>query len=106
MEAAPGAGRGNPAVDRQSEIVCRCHACHARAVREPHVGLRGGKFGCGFAALCLMYVLAAIAILQGMLTLLDGLRAARHMRTFRPRRFSRERVAVFCPCKGADSEFV
>ena len=53
-----------------------------------------------------MYFLAAIAILQGILTLLDGMRAARHMRTFRPRRFSRERVAVFCPCKGADSEFV
>ena len=53
-----------------------------------------------------MYFLAAIAILQGILTLLDGIRAARHMRTFRPRRFSRERVAVFCPCKGADSEFV
>ena len=51
------------------------------------------------------YILGAIAILQGILTLLDGIRAARHMRSFRPRRVSRERVIVFCPCKGTDSEF-
>src|SRR5262245_11694820 len=51
------------------------------------------------------YILAAIAILQGILTLLDGIRAARYMRTFRPRRSSRERVLIFCPCKGTDSEF-
>jgi cellulose synthase/poly-beta-1,6-N-acetylglucosamine synthase-like glycosyltransferase len=51
------------------------------------------------------YILAAIAILQGIFTLLDGIRAARYMRTFRPRRLSRERVVVFCPCKGKDSEF-
>ncbi len=52
-----------------------------------------------------MYILAAIAILQGILTLLDGVRGARHMRTYRPRRSSRERVTVFCPCKGIDGEF-
>ena len=51
------------------------------------------------------YLLAAIAILQGLLTLLDGVRAARHMRTFRPRRVSNQRVVIFCPCKGTDSEF-
>jgi ceramide glucosyltransferase len=50
-------------------------------------------------------MLAAVALMQGFLTLLDGIRAARHMRTFRPRRLSRERVLVFCPCKGTDSEF-
>ena len=51
------------------------------------------------------YIVAAIAILQGILTLIDGIRSARHMRTFRPRRTSRERVVIFCPCKGTDSEF-
>jgi len=50
-------------------------------------------------------ILAAIAILQGIATLLDGIRAARHMRTFRPRRTSHERIVVFCPCKGKDPEF-
>ena len=52
-----------------------------------------------------MYILAAIAILQGILTLLDGIRAARYMRTFRPRRVAHEKVTVFCPCKGIDVEF-
>jgi ceramide glucosyltransferase len=51
------------------------------------------------------YLLGGIAILQGLFTLLDGIRAARHMRTFRPRRVSNQRVIVFCPCKGIDSEF-
>jgi cellulose synthase/poly-beta-1,6-N-acetylglucosamine synthase-like glycosyltransferase len=53
----------------------------------------------------ILYILAAIAILQGLVTLLDGIRAARHLRSFRPRRTSRERVIVFCPCKGTDDEF-
>jgi ceramide glucosyltransferase len=52
-----------------------------------------------------IYILAAIALLQGIITLLDGIRAAQYMRTFRPRRGSRERVVIFCPCKGTDSEF-
>jgi len=53
-----------------------------------------------------MYILAIVAILQGLLTLLDGIRAARHMRTFRPGRAGGDlRVRVFCPCKGIDSEF-
>jgi cellulose synthase/poly-beta-1,6-N-acetylglucosamine synthase-like glycosyltransferase len=51
------------------------------------------------------YILAAIALLQGVLTLIDGIRSARYMRTFRPRRTTRERVVIFCPCKGTDSEF-
>jgi cellulose synthase/poly-beta-1,6-N-acetylglucosamine synthase-like glycosyltransferase len=52
-----------------------------------------------------MEILAAIAILQGVVTLIDGLRAARHVRTFRPRRTANERVMIFCPCKGVDFEF-
>ena len=53
-----------------------------------------------------MYILAVIAILQGIVTLLDGLRAARHMRTYRPAGGNlNDRVVVFCPCKGTDPEF-
>jgi cellulose synthase/poly-beta-1,6-N-acetylglucosamine synthase-like glycosyltransferase len=53
-----------------------------------------------------MYILAVIAILQGIVTLLDGLRAARHMRTYRPAGGTQSnRVVVFCPCKGTDPEF-
>jgi cellulose synthase/poly-beta-1,6-N-acetylglucosamine synthase-like glycosyltransferase len=51
-------------------------------------------------------ILGLLAILQGFFTLLDGFRAARYMRTFRPKpRETRERIAVFCPCKGTDPEF-
>src|SRR5436853_7770515 len=50
-------------------------------------------------------LLAAVAILQGIFTLVYGIRAARHMRTFRPRRARRKRISVFCPCKGTDAEF-
>jgi ceramide glucosyltransferase len=50
-------------------------------------------------------LLATVAILQGILTLIEGIRAARHMRTFRPRRARQERISVFCPCKGTDVEF-
>src|SRR5438874_2354107 len=53
----------------------------------------------------MLYTLAAVAIVQGFITLIDGLRAARHMRTFRPSGATRDRVIVFCPCKGIDSEF-
>src|SRR5688500_15582250 len=52
-----------------------------------------------------IYILAAIAILQGIVTLLDGIRSARHMKTFRPAGAGRDRVVVFCPCKGIDAEF-
>lgn len=53
-----------------------------------------------------MYIVAIIAILQGILTLLDGIRSARHMRTYRPLTGeSKNKVAIFCPCKGADPEF-
>jgi cellulose synthase/poly-beta-1,6-N-acetylglucosamine synthase-like glycosyltransferase len=51
-------------------------------------------------------ILGLIAILQGLLTFIDGIRSARHMRTLRPGpRQSNERIVVFCPCKGTDPEF-
>src|SRR5438552_18429071 len=54
----------------------------------------------------MLYVLGALAIVQGLLTFLDGIRSARHMRTFRPKPHgNRDRIAVFCPCKGIDPEF-
>src|SRR6266478_8218567 len=53
----------------------------------------------------LLYALAAIAILQGIISFLDGIRASRYMRTYRPTRRTNERIAVFCPCKGIDPEF-
>src|SRR5213593_689615 len=51
------------------------------------------------------YILGAIAIIQGLITLIDGFWVARHMQNFRPRNMRRDRVIVFCPCKGIDSEF-
>ncbi len=53
----------------------------------------------------LSLILGILAILQGLVALFDGIRSARHMRTFRPRRVAGERVMVFCPCKGIDSGF-
>jgi cellulose synthase/poly-beta-1,6-N-acetylglucosamine synthase-like glycosyltransferase len=50
-------------------------------------------------------VLSALAILLGIFGLLDGIRSARHIRTFRPKADWRPRVLVICPCKGIDSEF-
>jgi len=51
-------------------------------------------------------ILGVIAILQGILTLFDAIRTARHMRSYRPGRASRDRrVIVFCPCKGIDEGF-
>src|SRR5262245_36480720 len=51
------------------------------------------------------YIFAAIGILQGIISLRDGLRAAAHIRTFRPKSAWRPKVVVFCPCKGVDVEF-
>jgi ceramide glucosyltransferase len=53
----------------------------------------------------LLYIIGAIAIIQGILSLIDGLRSARHIRTFRPRASRRDWVVVFCPCKGVDHDF-
>jgi len=53
----------------------------------------------------LFYILSLLAILQGIVGLLDGMRSARHIRSFRPQSLWRPRVVVFCPCKGVDPEF-
>lgn len=53
----------------------------------------------------LFYFISTIAILQGIFGLIDGMRSARHIRTFRPLSAWRPRVVVICPCKGTDPEF-
>jgi cellulose synthase/poly-beta-1,6-N-acetylglucosamine synthase-like glycosyltransferase len=53
----------------------------------------------------LFFILSALAIAQGIFGLLDGVRSARHIRSFRPQSLWRPRVVVFCPCKGVDPEF-
>jgi len=52
-----------------------------------------------------LYIISTLAILQGLFGLLDGIRSARHIRTYRPRSQWRPRVVVICPCKGVDPEF-
>ena len=52
-----------------------------------------------------LYILGAIALIQGILSLRDGISAARHIQTFRPKRTANPSVVVFCPCKGAEPEF-
>jgi ceramide glucosyltransferase len=51
------------------------------------------------------YFISTIAILQGIFGLIDGMRSARHIRTFRPKSDWRPRVLIICPCKGTDPEF-
>lgn len=53
----------------------------------------------------LLYIIGAIAFIQGVLSLVDGVRACRHIRTFRPRAKRHDSVLVFCPCKGVDHDF-
>ena len=53
----------------------------------------------------LLYILGAIAIIQGIVSLQDGIRASKYMRTFRPRATRHDWVIVFCPCKGVDHDF-
>jgi cellulose synthase/poly-beta-1,6-N-acetylglucosamine synthase-like glycosyltransferase len=50
-------------------------------------------------------ILSTLAILLGIFGLLDGIRSARHIRTFRPTSDWRPRVLVICPCKGVEPEF-
>ena len=63
-----------------------------------------------------LYILSGLAIIQGIITLIDGYRAARYMRkqsAVLDRRYREasvaavydRRVLVFCPCKGIDPEF-
>src|SRR5215510_2897113 len=53
----------------------------------------------------LLYVICAIALLQGIVSLLQGLQSIRHIRTYRPKSEWRPSVVVFCPCRGVDPDF-
>jgi cellulose synthase/poly-beta-1,6-N-acetylglucosamine synthase-like glycosyltransferase len=53
----------------------------------------------------LLYIIGGIAIIQGVLSLVEGIRSCRYIRTFRPRANRQDSVVVFCPCKGVDHEF-
>lgn len=53
----------------------------------------------------ILYAVCGIAILQGIVALVQGFSAVRHIRTYRPKTDWRPRVVVFCPCKGVDDEF-
>jgi len=49
-----------------------------------------------------LYIIFGIAIALGILSLVDGAKSIRHIRTYRPRSTWRPRVVVFCPCRGVD----
>jgi hypothetical protein len=52
-----------------------------------------------------LYIVGVLALLQGLVSLIDGLRSTRHIRQFRPRPNGTPRVVVFCPCRGVDPDF-
>lgn len=53
----------------------------------------------------LFYILSGLAIIQGLISLLEGMRSARHIKTYRPVSEWRPKVVVFCPCKDTDPGF-
>jgi len=56
-----------------------------------------------------LYILAFVTIVQGIISLIDGVRAARYMRhgglPNGADTDAKASIHVFCPCKGADHEF-
>jgi len=52
-----------------------------------------------------LYIVALLAIAIGVISLLEGIRAVKHLRTFRLQTRWRPSIAVFCPCKGLDEGF-
>lgn len=52
-----------------------------------------------------LYAAGVLAILQGIVSLIDGVRSTRHIRGFRPQSSRAPRVVVFCPCRGIDPDF-
>jgi cellulose synthase/poly-beta-1,6-N-acetylglucosamine synthase-like glycosyltransferase len=52
-----------------------------------------------------IYIICALAVLQGIVSLLQGFKSSHHFRTYRPKSGWRPRVVVFCPCRGVDSGF-
>jgi cellulose synthase/poly-beta-1,6-N-acetylglucosamine synthase-like glycosyltransferase len=52
-----------------------------------------------------LYIICGIAVIQGVISLIQGIQSVRHIRAYRPRSPWRPRVVVFCPCRGVDSGF-
>jgi cellulose synthase/poly-beta-1,6-N-acetylglucosamine synthase-like glycosyltransferase len=52
-----------------------------------------------------LYGLCTLALLLSVLSLVEGFRAVRHLKTYRPHSSATPRVVVFCPCKGIDPGF-
>jgi cellulose synthase/poly-beta-1,6-N-acetylglucosamine synthase-like glycosyltransferase len=52
-----------------------------------------------------LYGLCTLALLLSLVSLVEGLSAVRHLKTYRPQGSSTPRVVVFCPCKGVDPGF-
>jgi cellulose synthase/poly-beta-1,6-N-acetylglucosamine synthase-like glycosyltransferase len=53
----------------------------------------------------LIYVICALALVQGIVALVLGFRATHHLRTYRRQSLQRPRVVVFCPCRDVDPGF-
>src|SRR5678816_1784576 len=85
-------GRGVPFENQSPSVpLSRCFA-------PPSPVGRGNHF-------VMLIVLSILAITLGIVGLLDGIRSARHIRTYRPTSTWRPRVLVICPCKGVEPEF-
>lgn len=52
-----------------------------------------------------LYFICGLALLQGIISLIQGFSAVWHIRTYRPKTDWRPRVVVFCPCRGVDEGF-
>ncbi|HET9218493.1 MAG TPA: glycosyltransferase [Terriglobia bacterium] len=58
--------------------------------------------------MALLYFICGVALIQGVVSLVQGVRSVRHIRTYRPNLSAtnwRPRVVVFCPCRGVDPGF-
>ena len=53
-----------------------------------------------------LYIVCGIALVQGLVSLIQGMKSIRHIRTYRPESQWRPRVVAFCPCRGVDDGFV
>lgn len=53
----------------------------------------------------LLYIVCALALFQGIVSLVQGFLAVNHIRTYSPRSDWRPGVVVFCPCRGVDPGF-
>jgi cellulose synthase/poly-beta-1,6-N-acetylglucosamine synthase-like glycosyltransferase len=53
----------------------------------------------------LFYIICGLALVQGIVSLVQGMNSIRHIRTYRLQSDWRPRVVVFCPCRGVDEGF-